>query len=250
MRRAALIALLASGLALAAAPATAADEPICRGETFEGARFTICALDLDRHELALYSRDPDGVAYARFSRLPQERDGQPLVFAMNAGMYHADLGPVGLHVENGETLKPANTRPGPGNFHMLPNGVFYVADGRAGVATTEDFLARGVAAEIATQSGPMLLVAGEPHPRFLPVSTSLRRRNGVCVREDGTIVFAITESWVNFHHFARLFRDAIGCRDALYLDGTMSSLYAPELGRADAIRPMGPIIAAYARGAR
>lgn len=247
MRRAALAALAAA--ALSAAPALSADEPVCRGETFEGARFTICAIDLANHELALFSRDADGAPYAYFSRLPKERDGAPLVFAMNAGMYDAALDPVGLHVEGGETLKSANTRPGPGNFHMLPNGIFYVADGRAGVATTQDFLARGLSPQLATQSGPMLLIAGEPHPRFLPGSTSLRRRNGVCVRGDGAVVFAITESWVNFHHFARLFRDAIGCRDALYLDGTMSSLYAPESGREDMIRPMGPIIAAYRRSA-
>ncbi|TVR08992.1 MAG: hypothetical protein EA385_08650 [Salinarimonadaceae bacterium] len=251
MRRSArLAAALVVAAAFSLAPAAAGDGPVCRGETFEGGRFTICAIDLDRHELALFSRDASGDPFAHFSRLPKERDGGTLVFAMNAGMYDTQLGPIGLHIEDGETLKSANTRPGPGNFHMLPNGVFYVAQGRAGVATTQDYLARGVNADIATQSGPMLLVDGEPHPRFLPDSTSLRRRNGVCVRDDGAIVFAISDIWVNFHHFARLFRDSIGCRDALYLDGTMSSLYAPEIGRADAIRPMGPIIAAYRRSAR
>ena len=47
------------------------------------------------------------------------------------------------------------------------------------------------------------------------------------------ITFAISERPVNLHHFARLFRDQVGCRNALYLDGTMSSLYAPAIERAD-----------------
>ncbi len=227
-----------------AAPALAGDQ-VCAPQVFDNGRFTVCSIDPAAHEIVLYTTDDEGRAYASFARLPQERDGAPLVFAMNAGMYHADLSPVGLHVENGKQIKAINTRPGPGNFHMLPNGVFYMQDGTAGVAASQDFLARGITPDLATQSGPMLVIDGALHPRFIADSTSLRRRNGVCVSDDGDIVFAISEERVNFHHFARLFRDVIGCKNALYLDGSMSSLHAPALGRSDAIRPMGPIIAAY-----
>ena len=75
-------------------------------------------------------------------RLPRTLRGAPLVFAMNAGMYHADRSPVGLYVEEGKTLRQANTRDGSGNFHLKPNGVFYVAGEEAGVLTTERFLAK------------------------------------------------------------------------------------------------------------
>ena len=37
--------------------------------------------------------------------------------------------------------------------------------------------------------------------------------------------FAVSASPVNFHTFASLFRDKLGCRDALYLDGTLSQIY-------------------------
>ena len=60
-----------------------------------------------------------------------ERSGR-LLFATNAGMYHPDYRPVGLYIENGRELVRANTKPGPGNFHMKPNGVFYVAGAAAG----------------------------------------------------------------------------------------------------------------------
>jgi uncharacterized protein YigE (DUF2233 family) len=47
--------------------------------------------------------------------------------------------------------------------------------------------------------------------------------------------FVITEGWVNFHDFARVFRDGLVCSNALFLDGGAApGLYAPEFGRNDA----------------
>jgi uncharacterized protein YigE (DUF2233 family) len=47
---------------------------------------------------------------------------------------------------------------------------------------------------------------------------------------------------VNFDHFGRLFRDALETPDALFFDGRVSRLYAPEIGRGDIGFPVGPII--------
>jgi uncharacterized protein YigE (DUF2233 family) len=47
---------------------------------------------------------------------------------------------------------------------------------------------------------------------------------------------------VNFHRFARLFRDVLKTPNALYMDGKVSRLYAPALGRHDIGFPMGPIL--------
>lgn len=242
--------LVAALLLALAAPAAALEtdprEP-CAPSPFDGGRFTVCVVDLADHDLRLFWTDEDGMPYARPARLPREVDGRPLVFAMNAGMYNRELAPIGLYVEEGEQRKSINTREGPGNFHMMPNGVFYVADGRAGVRTTQDFLAAAIEPELATQSGPMLVINGQLHPRFLPNSDSLRIRNGVGVTPDGTLLFAISDEPVSFHHFARLFRDALGTPDALYLDGSVSALYAPHLERSDGFRPLGPMLAAYLR---
>jgi uncharacterized protein YigE (DUF2233 family) len=240
-------ALLA--LTLAAAPAAAqTPQAPCGPREFDGSRFTVCAIDLDAHRLALFAADGDGEPYGRFENLPQVLDGAPLVFAMNAGMFDEELAPIGLHVEDGVTLNEANTNDGPGNFHMMPNGVFYVADGRAGVMETEAYLAARPRAEIATQSGPMLVIEGALHPRFLPDSDSLKRRNGVGVAPDGEIYFAIADEPVTFHKFARLFRDGLGADNALFFDGGfVPSLYAPHLERSDGWLPLGPMIAAYAR---
>jgi len=55
-------------------------------------------------------------------------------------------------------------------------------------------------------------------------------------------VLAISDAPVNFHRFARLFRDDLGTPNALYIDGKVSRLYAPDLDRRDLGFPLGPII--------
>ena len=53
---------------------------------------------------------------------------------------------------------------------------------------------------------------------------------------------------MSFGSFARLFRDGLGARNALYLDGSVSGLLAPGIGRSDiGFRPLGPIIGAAPR---
>ena len=64
----------------------------------------------------------------------------------------------------------------------------------------------------------------------------------LAVRADGTVVFAISDAPLNFHRFARLFRDVLETPDALFLDGNISRLYAPMLDRHDLGFPMGPIL--------
>jgi len=241
--RATLTAIaLTAGVASAQAQQRA---DLCRPITHAGATYTVCSVDLRRHELKLFLRGPDGSPYGSFSRLTQSQPG--LLFAMNAGMYHDDRSPVGLYVENGHELKAANTKPGPGNFHLKPNGIFYAAGTSAGVLETGRFLKAKPRADIATQSGPMLVMDGRIHPKFSDTSASLKIRNGVGVRDATTVTFAISEEPVSFAAFARLFRDALKCRNALFLDGSISSLYAPGLNRSDALRPMGPIVGAVER---
>lgn len=217
----------------------------CAAVSHEGNAYTVCTIDPERYELRLFWDDPAGEPYRWFRDLPRISSGGRIAFAMNAGMYDGDLAPVGLYVANGQERKSLNTNDGPGNFHLLPNGVFFIADGRAGVMETERFAREAPAVDLATQSGPMLVIDGEIHPRFIPGGTSRKRRNGVGVTDDGEVVFAISDGFVNFWDFGRLFRDRLGTDNALFLDGSMSSLYAPAMGREDRRRPMGPIIAAY-----
>jgi uncharacterized protein YigE (DUF2233 family) len=161
-------------------------------------------------------------------------------------MFEKDFSPVGLYIEDGRQLQKPDTRAGGSNFHLRPNGIFWIGKGVAGVAETTRYLADPPDALYATQSGPMLVLDGRIHPKILPTGTSEKLRNGVGVRDDGTVVFAISDSPVTFDTFARLFRDAFACPNALFLDGSVSSLYAPELERDDELAPLGPIVGVVA----
>ncbi|MCE8440745.1 phosphodiester glycosidase family protein [Rhodovulum sulfidophilum] len=227
-------------------PLPAAAEPSCHPLTHEGRGYVICSADPATDDLRLFLRTEQGGIYGSFGRVNQAlaARGETLAFAMNAGMYHPDRRPVGLYVENGKQEMRAVAPAGPGNFGMLPNGVLCLEDGRAEVIETRAYLADPPDCRYATQSGPMLVIDGALHPRFLPDSTSRHVRNGVGVDAAGRVHFAISDAPVSFHEFARLFRDVLETPNALYFDGKVSKLYAPALGRHDAGLPMGPIVGA------
>lgn len=192
-------------------------------------------------DIRLVHRDADGTPYA--SLVTVRRAHPEAVFAMNAGMYHADLGAVGLYVEDGVEAVPLRRGASPGNFGLLPNGVFWVDDHGAHVAETEAFAESRATPRHATQSGPMLLVGGELHPHFIEGSTSRKIRNGVGIA-DGEVLFVKSVSPTNFHTFARYFQ-ARGASEALYLDGTISQMWSPETGVRGWRYPVGPVVVVY-----
>ena len=232
---------LAATLLAAPATATAAD---CRDMAFEGASYTACRIDPATEDVRLWLRDGEGRVLGTFDRVNGRlaAEGLTLGVAMNAGMYHQDRRPVGLYVEEGQAETPLVRREGPGNFGMLPNGVLCLREGAASVIESRRFAEAPPACRFATQSGPMLVIGGALHPRFIPGSDFTNIRNGAGVAPDGALWLAISNEPVNFHDFARLFRDALGTPDALYLDGSVSRLYRRDTRRHDMGFPMGPIL--------
>ena len=232
-------------LLLLASPATAMDRTT---QAHKGTDYTVCEVDPAQVELRLFLNDPENDRpLGSFTNVERQliAQGRKLAFAMNAGMYHRDRRPVGHYVENGVETAPVISSAGPGNFGLLPNGVFCIGDGWARVYETHRFQAEQPACNFATQSGPMLVIDKALHPRFLEGSDSLFVRNGVGTSADGQRVwFAISEDRVNFHDFATLFRDVLKVPQALYFDGNISRLYVPELDRYDVGLPMGPIVGA------
>lgn len=230
-----VVALMLGCVAGQASAATCADT------VFESVSYTVCDVAYGE-DLRLFHSDGSGVlgsfAGVNDALAPS---GQALGFAMNAGMYHPDRMPVGLYIEDGIERSAIVTRDGPGNFGLLPNGVFCIGDAFM-VMESRAFDADRPDCRFATQSGPMLVIDTGLHPDLLPDSPSFNIRNGVGVSADNQhAYFAISNAPVNFHTFARLFRDALGVPNALYFDGSISRLYAPMLGRDDPGLPLGPI---------
>lgn len=186
-------------------------------------------LQAGNSKLQFYYKDKTGQPFRSIENLKKqvEQDSKTLVFAMNGGMYMEDNRPLGLYIENFKTISKLNTRKGSGNFYLQPNGVFYLDDKAKGhICTTADFTASKTI-RYATQSGPLLLIDGTINSVFTKGSSNLNIRNGVGVKPDGSLVFAISTAPINFYDFALYFKDK-GCSMALYLDGFVSRMYLPE----------------------
>lgn len=224
-----------------------ASVPPCRDFAFEATSYLVCEVDPKLYSIELFWKDQAGKPYQSLHNLDdaQRATGRTMLFAINAGMYHPDLRPVGLYVERGQEMAVVKTGSGSGNFSLQPNGIFYISKGKAIVRATRDFVRKRPPIDYATQSGPMLVIDGQLHPKFQSDGTSRKTRDGVGVRRDGVAVFAISNGTVNFHAFARLFRDALGCDNALFLDGSISSLLAPAIGRNEDYWNLGPMIGVF-----
>lgn len=159
-------------------------------------------------------------------------------------MYDTGSKPIGYYVEGGQRLYPLNTRDAGGNFYLKPNGVFFgSATGGWRVLASEDFATQvSQRPEFGTQSGPMLLLQGKLHPDISENGTSLKLRNGVGVDPQGRAHFVISDEPVSFGTLALLMRDHVKAKEALFLDGTVSSLWHPASGRMDSSYPLGPLI--------
>lgn len=225
---------------------TVAAQAECRQLQSQNQRFTACSYARDEAKLEVFNLNAEGEPYRYLSFLAQDMKSKNinLLFAMNAGMFDENQRPIGLYVEEGQQSKKLNRRGGSGNFHLKPNGIFYVKDGKPFVVETETYAKSGVKPDFATQSGPMLVINGKIHPKFSPNGTSRKLRNGVGIDDKGTVTFVISDNAVTFWEFASLFKDDLKAGNALFFDGSVSSLYAPEINRNDGFLPVGPMVGA------
>lgn len=204
----------------------------CREERFEGSAFVVCEPGTG----AITMRD----GHRRFAELGL--DPATVGFAMNAGMFDEAGRPIGLMIEDGRQIHALNTRDGGGNFHLKPNGVFLVRkDGRAEVVTSDAFK-RAPDIAFATQSGPMLLIDGRPNAHFDADGESRYVRNGVGIDVAGKPHFVISLDVVSFGKLARFFAARIHSVNALYFDGSVSSLWDPANARQDNFTELGPMV--------
>lgn len=201
-------------------------------------------VSMKRDRLQLFLRDDAGQSLKSFDAITQllAKRKQRLLFGMNGGMYHGNFAPVGLCVIDGKTLEPLNLKDDEGNFFLKPNGVFFTDQVGAHVMEASEFARRTAPVTLATQSGPMLVVNGQIHPKFNVDGPSKLIRNGVGVANPDTAIFVIADGPVNLHTFASYFRDTLKCPNALFFDATVSSLFSAPLNRSDKKMDLGPIL--------
>lgn len=193
--------------------------------------------------LQLFLNNAQNRPYQNFKALNRAIEScTSLQFAMNAGMYHADYSAVGLYIEGGQQYTELNNDTGYGNFFMQPNGVLAWNATQAIIKTTSEYKAANFKANYATQSGPMLVINGQINAQFIADSKSLKIRNGVGVK-DNRLYFVISRVPISFYDFAKVFKDDLAIEQALYLDGSVSSIYLPEHGLNMQRAKLGPIVA-------
>ncbi len=218
----------------------------CEAVEFEGTALTHCLADPALHAIRMVTADAAGKPYRSFASYSANRGATdaPVVFAMNGGMFgESGLG-IGYYVENGARGQELNRAQGGGNFHLLPNGVFF-GSASAGwqVLETEAFYHKVlVRPRFGTQSGPMLVIDGDLHPEIADNGESLHIRNAVGVDAGGMAHFVISDAPISFGRLARYFRDELDTPNALYLDGAVSQLWDPARGRIDNGAMLGPLI--------
>ena len=196
--------------------------------------YQVVRVDLTYADVRMYWNDEAGQPFGSLAALHRwlQGRGERLLAATNAGIFYRSRLPAGLHVERGAPpLRPLNTSPTPpsgearGNFFSQPNGVFYIS--RSGTAHIDETSAAARALPRmleATQSGPLLLLHGVPHP-LVGDSTLARNAVAVCSSRQVAFVFAPRAS---IRELALFVRDVLGCPDALYLDGAISGLWVPS----------------------
>lgn len=217
-------------------------ESACRQVIFENTPLTDCIAIPERHRIATALAGPDG-NFRSLAAFAATRDPKTIAFAVNAGMFDEAGDPIGYFVQGGERTEELNTADGEGNFHMKPNGVFFGTGDTWEIRTSDDFLKNvGERPDFGTQSGPMLLVNGKLHPDIRDDGPSRTIRNAVGVDERGRAHFVISAAPISFGKLARFYRDALGVKNALYLDGSVSQLWNPATERIDGGAPIGPIL--------
>ncbi len=219
----------------------------CHQMLFEAVRFTVC--DPGNGNLRLIAAGKGETPVRTFAEVTTHIPAERVAFAMNAGMFDEHGRAIGLAVVDGVQRHAINLRDGGGNFHLKPNGVFVVRKSGAASIITSDAYKPSADIAFATQSGPMLVIDGKLHPKFDADSESRFIRNGVGIAPDGRPLFVISNEVVSFGKLARFFRDGLYARNALYFDGSVSSLWDPASGRQDSGVPLGPIIVALKPGA-
>lgn len=238
----------AAAFALALAACAPAARPVadaaCREVRFKDTAFTDCVADPARDRVRLVI-DPELRTLGALANALG--DSAKVRFAMNGGMYDDAGKAIGLAVVDSRQVHALNRKRGGGNFHLLPNGVFSAEADGWHVRTSDAYSAASPRAEMATQSGPMLVIGGRLHPGISPNGTSRYIRNAVGIDRSGRAHFVISEEPVSFGLLARFYRDKLDCPDALFLDGSVSALWDPASERIDSTVALGPLLVAEPR---
>ena len=122
----------------------------CADVVDAGRSFSVCEFDSRHAAIKLFLRDANGEIYGGFSALDEALAAKGRNARLRHERRHVWRGSFAHRAfrRSGKDRASVNTRAGAGNFHMKPNGVFWVEGGRAGVTETARFLAHAASSRL------------------------------------------------------------------------------------------------------
>jgi uncharacterized protein YigE (DUF2233 family) len=218
--------------------------------TYKGSTFYFFVADLNKQVVRLHWKKDSINKHSNLNSvidLIKKKYKQKPLMVTNAGMFEMVQKPLGLYIEGGKELIKLNEKdPNDDNFYLMPNGVFFIdSSNHAFIMETKEFK-KGYAAKmktinLATQSGPMLVIENKIHPQFQKKSDNNKVRNGVGIISNSKVVFGFSDN-VNFYVFSEIFKDLFKCKNALFLDGAISKMYISDVKTDDVGGEFGPIL--------
>ena len=186
-------------------------------------------------QIRMHWIDKEEIPYTTFSNL--KKDYPNVKFITNAGVLNKSLKPTGLYIENGKMLSPIkylqNTKV---NYGIHPTGIFFINEsGAYVVGVSGHFKHKNITWAI--QGGPMLVTDDIINPRL--TNTKKLVRNGVGIRKDGTVYFAIMDA--TYKEFAIHFKEQ-GCGNAMSLSEGDAEIW--QEGNKKRYHNFGPMISA------
>lgn len=184
----------------------------------------------DINDVQIHSNSKGPFTFSEFEKYLFEKKRDTPLMTTNGGMFSPEYKPQGLLIDNFKIIKNLDLSTNrPGNFYLLPNGVFYIDSlNNFHVENTNlfqsEFLTKNRVPKYATQSGPMLVVDGKFNKHFTVRSPNINIRSGVGEISKDKIVFIISDDEINFNDFSLIFKYYFDCKNALYLDGAISKM--------------------------
>ncbi len=182
---------------------------------FFNSDITFVRFNLDNYRIAVVRATDFGMSRSTSRILCQKARA---LACINANFFDESGKPLGLVVTRGMTLQNVHRRGG------TLTGIFQVSRTNAAIINRTDYNPESVVE--AVQAGPRLIANGQKIPGLKEASASTRR-SGVCIDASNRIIFYVMSTGffgLSLEDLRELLlSDAVGCRDALNLDGGGSS---------------------------
>jgi uncharacterized protein YigE (DUF2233 family) len=199
-------------------------------EEFRDTTYGVATADLNDAEVLFYW-DHSATRGSSFDVVGRAVEGQGVVpvIATNGGIYeNSPARPEGLLIDRGKTLQSPNTGPGSGNFFWNSTVVRISSEHQAYMLPVKDWnQGLAVATTEALQSGPRLITDGKIETSISPESHSRYTRTALCLTGQGSrqITLVVSQQEVTLFQLSSFLVEQLHCREALHLDGAVSSVF-------------------------